>query len=122
VRRYATSDYPEVAGWYAAHGEPVPDAGMLPGFGLIVPGLACGFLYRTDASFALLEGFVTNPAAHLRARHLAIGEIVDALTEEAKAQGFRHVVGLSRSTGIASLVQRRQFRAIGRYDMLTREA
>lgn len=122
MRRYAPSDCAEVAGWYEARGERAPPPDTLPTLGLIVPGAAAGWLYRTDSSVCLLEGFVTNPAAPLRARHRAIGAIIDALIEEAKAEGFRYVVGMARSNGIASVARRRQFKAIGAHVMLTREA
>lgn len=122
MRRYHPRDYGEIAGWYAARGEPAPPPDTLPVIGILCPGIACGFLMRTDSSVALIEGMATNPAAPLFARHRAIGRILDALVEEAKSEGFRHVVGMARSNGIAKLAEGRQFRAIGRYAMLTREA
>lgn len=111
-----------MAEWYRARGDAVPAEDTLPGTGLIVPGVAAGFLFRTDSAFCLLDGFVTSRDAPAKERHRALGAIVDALTEEAKALGFRCVVGLTRSSGMAKLVRRRQFSDLGRYVMLQREA
>jgi hypothetical protein len=123
MRPYLPFDYPEIASWYEARGEFPPADDTLPPLGFIVPNVAVGFLYRTDApALAMLEGFCTNPAAPLRERYRALGAIVDALAEHAKLIGFRCVVGLTRSTGMAALVGRRHFRKIGRYTMLQREA
>ena len=89
--------------WRVAQGaEPLPPD-LVPATALLVPGVACGFLVRTDGGFAMLEGFATNPAASPEARAEALAALIDALLARAARLGFTRVVV---STPHASLAAR----------------
>jgi sugar phosphate isomerase/epimerase len=100
MRPFAASDLPEVAGWYSARGFSGLRPGHLPKHGAIVPGVAAGWLYRTDSDVGLLDGFVTNPSAPLRERSKAVDAISSHLIELARHLGVRHLVAMCLSAGI----------------------
>ena len=50
--------------------------------GLIVPGIAAGFLYLTYSTVALLDGFVSNPFAASHARRDALLAIADGILQD----------------------------------------
>jgi len=121
MRHFLVSDLPEMNGWYASRGKGGVSEDMLPVFGLIEPGVAAGFLYLTDSSLCLLEGFVSNPESEPMAAFMALGRIVRGLTVEAEKAGCRHVVGFTNLDGMVSVTRRQGFRANGQYEMVARE-
>jgi len=102
MRRFGPEDMEQVEGWYRARGLAQPPPSTLSACGFIEPGVAAGWLYRTDADFALAEGIVTNPAATPGERHAALNALMGALVEQARKCGFRVVLGVCRDPGIAS--------------------
>ena len=94
----------------------------LPDFGLIVPGLAVGFLYMTDSQLCAIHNIVANPDSEPEDRSEAIDQIVGGLIEYAKQQGFTAVLG---TTDVPVIVDRalahgfihsdRQFQMIIKY-------
>jgi hypothetical protein len=122
MRRYEPGDLAELNAWHAARWLAPLRAGSLPAVGYIEPGVAAGFLYRTDSDLALLDGYITSPAATARARHRAVAAITEALLGSARTDGIRSVVGLCRSPGVARhAIRRHGMQALGRLDIVSRE-
>lgn len=122
MRRFEPHDLAEVNGWYVAHGLCPLSEDVLPATGLIVSGVACAFLYWTDApGLALLEGLVTNPAARLSARREAVAAILASLAVHARENGVRIVVGFTEKHGVARVLERIGFESCGSYRMLKLE-
>lgn len=121
VRLYRSSDAPEVAAWYAAHGQSPKPKGSLPNTGFIVPGVAAGWLYLTDSSVALLEGYVTNPAASAADRNDALDVITGLLLASAKSDGRSLVLALTTDQTIAERARRHGMHARGTYRVLYME-
>lgn len=120
-RAFSLLDLDEMNRWYERRGEaPIP-ASMLPRLGLIVPGVAVGFLYQTDSSVALVEGLVTNPDAKLCDRAKALQIILEELVESARVFGFKQVIGFGASRGPVRLTLRQGFRCLGAYEMVMKE-
>ena len=92
VREFTKEDEPEVKAWYEAHGQEY--VGHLPEEGWIEPGVAAGFLYKTDGHFAFVEGMITNPKAPARKRYNAMNEIADRCHQTARLRGFKQVFAL----------------------------
>lgn len=96
--------FTEVLRWYQMFGETmIPEA--LPKTGYIVPGVAAGFLYRTDSSLCWLECLVANKDVPKEERNLALDAVVVALSQDAKKLGFKTLLG---STQLAAVVKRAQ--------------
>jgi hypothetical protein len=96
--------FAEVLRWFQLFGETmVPEA--LPQTGYIVPGVAAGFLYRTDSSVCWVESLVANKEVPKEERTRALDAIVIALCQDAKKLGFKLVLG---STQLDAVVKRAQ--------------
>jgi hypothetical protein len=122
MRRFTFKDMDALNRWYSARQLPMVPWRALPELGFIVDDVAAGFLYRTDApELAFLDGFVTNPAAPLRARRHAVQELVEELCNAAYVHGVGCVAGMTEHRSLARLVQRHGFRPIGLYEMLRKE-
>lgn len=120
MRRFVQSDLDEINTWYAARGAPSIPLSTLPEVGEIEPGVAAGFLYQTDSTLALVEGYVSNPEAPSDARNAALDGITAALIADAKALGVQQVVALCTDKGIEERAQRHGFKPIGMYAMLAK--
>jgi len=92
VREFRKEDENEVRAWYEAHGQTY--VGHLPEEGWIEPGIAAGFMYKTDGHFAFIEGMITNPTAPSSDRFEAINEIVKRCHKRAQERGFKQIVAL----------------------------
>ncbi|WP_224240619.1 hypothetical protein [Hyalangium gracile] len=96
--------FTEVARWFELFNETmVPEA--LPQTGYIVPGIAAGFLYRTDSSVAWVESLIAFKEAPKDVRDRALDAIVVALCRDARKLGFKTVLG---STQLEAVVKRAQ--------------
>lgn len=83
--------YGQVVEWWQGHQWPVVPPAVLPKTGLIVPGFAAGFLYKTDSNLAWLEWAVVNPQSDRILRREALDAVLGGLFEEAKKAGFEAV-------------------------------
>jgi len=120
VRRFRSGDFDEVAAWWEHNGRKL-EQGDLPQLGFIAPGLAAGFLYLTDSNVAFADGLLSNPKAPILARARAASVIVDRLTEEAKACGFKYVAGVCGVESTKRLCLKKGFTRDGSYEMLLKE-
>jgi len=83
--------YEEIRRWWQGwKWEPVP-LESLPENGVIIPGFAVGFLYKTDSNIAWLEWIVANPEADKSQRRQAVEIVIEYLTGKAKELGFKRV-------------------------------
>ena len=120
--RFVSDQYGgEVDSWLDARGMARAPGHLLSGNGLIVPGVAAGWLYRTDSSVCLLDHFITNPAAALGARGAALNAITEQLLRAAQGFGARLVVALTHDTSIYRRARLLGFRDTGPCIMLVRE-
>jgi hypothetical protein len=92
VRTFEDGDMEAINAWLAAHRRAPVTRDALPATGIIEPGVAAGFVFRTDSSIGFIHGLVTNPDASLRARHAAIHRIMKVLVEVARGLGIRHLL------------------------------
>lgn len=121
MRRYLKSDLEVVNAWHVAHRKPELTAEVLPGFGLLVPGVAAGFAYITDSSVALLENYITNPAADSLARHSALVDITSGLIAHCREAGMGMVLALTQDESVAQRARETGLRDLGSYMMLVGE-
>lgn len=91
LRSYHLSDYQEIAYWFKAREMNVPSMSDLPLTGKIVPGIAAGFLLKTDTKCAVIDFMITNKDARPMARGRAVDAIARSLILKAKSLGFKRV-------------------------------
>jgi hypothetical protein len=121
MRVFRRDDLEAVNGWFSGHRQPPMVPAALPTLGLIEPGVAAGFLYETDSTMAMVEGYVTNPDAAPADRNAALDEITEALLDCAKDQRFKHVIAICRDDSIEKRAERHGFKLLGRYALMARE-
>lgn len=89
IRKFEPEDYGQLVQWSADRDVGLPPLDALSTIGLIVDDVATGFLYFTNSSVALLEGFIANPKADKNDRDSAINWITLNLMDLAKANGVK---------------------------------
>lgn len=93
-RKYTHRDFESVERWYETRQLRVKYEDF-PKVGIIIPGIAVGFLMQTDTKSAILEPFVANPSATPEERDKALTLIMGELLEEAQDLGYKRVFGFS---------------------------
>lgn len=92
-RKYEKSDYKTVSSWWNERGWTVLPESSLPATGVIAEGpngpIACAWLYKTDSDIALVEWMISSPTSTHMERAIAIPQVLEALTNEAKSSGYR---------------------------------
>lgn len=121
MRAYAPSDYEEIATWYAGRDQPIPTPKSLPEIGYIEPGVAAGFLYRTDANWSLIESYIAHPNSDAKARSESLDLISFALIQTAKEMGFKHIVSITKNPAVVARAKKHGFKSMGQYEMLSKE-
>jgi len=96
IRRFNKTDLEEVLGWFHSRKIDVT-ADYLPETGFIEPGIAAGFIYKTDANFCIFESFISNPNTTPIEREVALSLIVTKMITEAKNMGFKDAYGFATS-------------------------
>lgn len=114
-------DLADLSRWYEARGQGRVRRDMLPHHGVMVPGVAAGFLYRTDSGICILDGYVTNPEAPVTKRAEALREITDFLLESARFGGASYCMALCKTRGVEKLARRNGFERVGVYALTGKE-
>lgn len=122
IRDFEISDLEEIDTWYQTHGKPdgCPFR-YVPNIGVIEPGVAAGFLYKTDGYFAILENFITNPKAGPMKRNDAIYAIFEELLKRAKDFGFEEVYAITNVESVMQRAVNKGFSKVGVYSIYSRE-
>lgn len=82
VREYDDDEHYEmIKSWWDARKSPHISQDMLPAYGLVVEGVACGFLITTDCNLGILEYYTSNPDAPKDVRGEALDQITNGLIE-----------------------------------------
>ena len=122
MRAYVPSDYPEIAGWYEARGKVPPPAKYLPANGLIIPGVAAGFLVSTDTPACWIDSVISNLDAGTMHRGQAVNGIVRGLIHLAHSLGFESITITSQEPSAIRLAKRMAFQSVGNFAMMFRTA
>lgn len=120
IRLVTGQDIEMIQQWYSARGVEVPSANSLPEIGYIVGDIAAGFIYQTDSSICMLDGYITNPTRIGSLRDEAIEAITYKLLTEAVTRGFTEVLALSRAPRIKDKALNWKFENGGEYTLFHR--
>lgn len=74
----------------------------LPATGFIVPETCAAFMYRTDSGVAYIECVISNPQKEHSERNEGMRAVSAAIIEEAKACGFKVLLGLTANHQVAN--------------------
>lgn len=91
IRPYVLGkDFPAICEWWRARGWKAPECYSMPRAGVVAEAddgtaLAAVFYYNVEGPWAWLDFLVTNPAAPVRARVMAIESVIAAALEEIRA-------------------------------------
>lgn len=66
----------------------------------MVPGVAVGFIVLMEASFAMIDGFCTNPDAYWEDRRDALSLVCEGLMGIAKENMVKYCVLMTRDSSI----------------------
>lgn len=75
----------------------------LPDTGYMVEGVLYGSLYFTNSGLAYLENIISNPDAPTELRQTALGMVGDASFQEARAAGYKAVLGWTSNKSVAGV-------------------
>lgn len=121
IRPVEESDFKEIFRWHELRGMRPPDIGSMPGVGLIQPGVAAVFLYRTDSDVCLLDCAVSNPEAERSECDEALDSILRELVKIASGTGFRKIFAMTRRGSIAKRLERESFQTVGEFQFFAKE-
>lgn len=100
MRTIREHDFYTLDTWREERGVPLVPRDLYPPDGLIVEGVAAGFLTLTTSKMALVENVVTNPRALKEDREKAVIEIVKKLEELAVSKGCKYLVGITQNSKV----------------------
>ena len=115
ARLYTPADYPTVAEWFAAHGQPAVPEAVLPACGVVMEDAegraACAaWLYQAQGvSVAWLAWMVSNPALTPMQAEDALNGLVGASEAVARDLGATVMFTMTERRGLGALLQRRGF-------------
>lgn len=110
-RKYTDRDFEEIQSWYTKRGMTL-ELKDLPQVGFIVPGIAAGFVMKTDTNCCILEPFIANPLTLRKEREVALDSIFEDLIKECKALGYKKVFGFSTNLKMVWRAQTFGFKVI----------
>lgn len=112
IRSVLQEDIDAINTWYHERKAQSFPISSLPPVGLIIPGIAVGFLVQTDAGYGILEPFISNPRASKEDREIGLNSILHELTEYAQFLGLSTVFGFSTSKSMLSKALEQGFSVI----------
>lgn len=120
VRRFTKEDEEEVIGWFHSRKiEITPD--YLSKTGFIVPGIAAGFIYSTDANFCIFESFIGNPNCSRSDRQVALRDVVNEMIKESKQMGFKQAFGFATSKTMLEIGDETDFKFVETCSTIVRQ-
>lgn len=100
MRAFREYDILALNSWLIRHDLDPLEKGELPKTGVIIDGVACGFISLNDTNVGFLECFVSNPEASSEARNAALDKITAWGLALLKAFGLKHAAVLASNESI----------------------
>lgn len=120
ARPYEPADLAHLNRWYAARGAPDITADGLPSIMFVVDDVGAGGMYVADGKLAILEYWVSNPAAQAWERHDAFEAIGAALMKHGIKIGVSRAWVISAEPDIVDRAKAWEFKPVGTYEVLAR--
>lgn len=120
MEEYRPEHYAQIKDWCEKREIFAPPENCLPPTGIVVPGVACGFLITTSNNFGILDFYISNPVSSFEERQEALDEITNELIETAKDLGLINIVCDSKFPAIESLAIKHEFISTGTFKHFAR--
>jgi hypothetical protein len=120
VRLFTPEDLKALNRWEAMCEKNITPHHGIPKIGFIVPDVCAGFLYQTDSSICLFDGFIANPEARGEKRKAGLDAVTDALIISAKDLGFKSILAFTQNERIERRCERYEFQLIGAFNLYVR--
>lgn len=120
ARRYIEEDLREVNRWYAMQELPVLEHEDMPAIGYIVPGVCAGFLYQTDSSMCMIDGYIANPEARGEKRKNALDAVTYLLITTAQDLNYKAIMAYTKTAAVSARCERYEFQPKGEYKLFVR--
>jgi hypothetical protein len=111
IQKYShKKHYKAIASWYHARDmvAPLPDA--LPTLGFVVDDKVAGWLYQTDSTIALVDGFISSPASLPSSRKQAVETLAAVLLDLATSLGYSTVLATTSHPTIKKIANKHNFK------------
>jgi len=120
IVEYAPEYYFELSEWFIAWDEKVPSAEHLPRLGIMIEGVAAGFLVQTDTKICLIDFLISNPKAEKKERNKALNLVVHALIKLAQNLGYNLIMANTKKLAVKNRALKHEFKYIGEYASFVR--
>lgn len=115
MRPVEERDHSAIASWFVTRGKVPPVSYVYSDVGMIVPDVACGFLYLTNSGMGFLDCFISNPKKEREQRIDALRRIANNLISKASAEyGVKMLVCQTTFPSIESLAKSLKFQEQGK--------
>lgn len=122
LKRFKAENLEEVNMWHALRHMASLKSDMIPTIGYYVPGVAAGFLFRTDCSVCFLDGYISNPLTQKSERAEALDKITSALLDTAERLGYHVVVAMTQNPSVRKRCEENKFNYKGERSLFIRGA
>lgn len=110
IQKYSPKKhYKAVASWYHARNMAAPLPDSLPTLGFVVDGKVAGWLYQTDSTVALVDGFIASPDTLPSSRKQAIEVLAGLLLDLAHSLGYHTVLATTSHPTIKKMCHKHKF-------------
>jgi hypothetical protein len=120
LKKFRPENLEEVNVWHSLRKMGALRKDMVPNIGYYVPGIAAGFIYRTDSCMAFLDGFISNPLTDKAEREIALDKITEALLDSADRLGYHIVLAMTQNDKIRERCKKYKFVPKGEHSLYMR--
>lgn len=115
IREYEDRDYESICKWLTLRDMPPIPEWSLPPHGMIVEGVACGFLIVMDNNFGMLDFYISNPHSDKSSRDKALDHITHDLINLGKDLSLKMILCSTKSRAVKERARKHGFRSDGQF-------
>lgn len=116
MRLYSPSDYETILEWSFVRDMNPPPKWSVPETGIVVEGIAMGFLILTNNRCGILDFFISNPTSDKNIRSRALDEITSKLIELAEDMHVKTLLCNSQHPAIKARAIKHGFNSLGLFE------
>lgn len=121
VRVLEKSDLDTLNEWLLSRGLSTLTWEKLPKCGVIMDGVAAGFLIKTDFDTAYIDFLISNPDTGREQRARGIDEVVWNLQQMAKDQGYKKIQATTQIQAVRARIKKEGGQYLGEFSSFVKE-